>query len=80
QSRADAEALVVRMVMQELNLVPPLTVAENLVLDRLPHRVGVIDRRRLAAAARAAMARVGLDSLEPDTLVGSRGSGRQQMV
>ncbi|ANW49048.1 ABC transporter ATP-binding protein [Burkholderia pseudomallei] len=79
-SRAHAEALGVRMVMQELNLVPTLTVAENLFLDRLPHRFGVIDRRRLAADARAAMARVGLDSLDPDTLVGSLGIGHQQMV
>ncbi|WP_063532512.1 sugar ABC transporter ATP-binding protein [Burkholderia sp. MSMB1589WGS] len=80
QSRAHAEALGVRMVMQELNLVPTLTVAENLFLDRLPHRFGVIDRRRLAADARTAMARVGLDSLDPDTPVGALGIGHQQMV
>ncbi|KVD70772.1 sugar ABC transporter ATP-binding protein [Burkholderia sp. ABCPW 14] len=80
QSRAHAEALGVRMVMQELNLVPTLTVAENLFLDRLPHRFGVIDRRRLADDARAAMARVGLDALDPDTPVGALGIGHQQMV
>ncbi|AOK29842.1 MULTISPECIES: sugar ABC transporter ATP-binding protein [Burkholderia] len=79
-SRAHAEALGVRMVMQELNLVPTLTVAENLFLDRLPHRFGVIDRRRLRDDARAAMARVGLDALDPDTPVGALGIGHQQMV
>jgi ribose transport system ATP-binding protein len=79
-SRNDAESLGVRMVMQELNLVPTLTVAENLFLNRLPRRFGVIDRRRLRDDARAAMARVGLDAIDPDTPVGALGIGHQQMV
>ncbi len=37
----------VGFVMQELNLIDTLSVAESLFLDRLPHRFGVIDRRRL---------------------------------
>ncbi|CAN7348994.1 sugar ABC transporter ATP-binding protein [Trinickia sp. LjRoot230] len=83
-SRRDAEAHGVRMVMQELNLLPTLTVAENLFFDHLPRRgprsLGWIDRRRLANDARAAMARVGLDSIDPDTPVGALGIGHQQMV
>ncbi|WP_087044350.1 sugar ABC transporter ATP-binding protein [Caballeronia ptereochthonis] len=82
KSRSEAEALGVRMVMQELNLLPTLSVAENLFLNRLPRKGGVgwIDRRRLAADARHAMAQVGLDAIDPDTLVGSLGIGHQQMV
>jgi ribose transport system ATP-binding protein len=72
------------MVMQELNLLPTLTVAENLFLDRLPQsgplRFGWIDRTRLRAEARAAMAQVGLDAIDPDTLVGELGIGHQQLV
>ncbi|MGS1032835.1 sugar ABC transporter ATP-binding protein [Burkholderia glumae] len=79
-SRREAEALGVRMVMQELNLLPTLTVAENLFLNRLPRRFGVIDRRRLRADAREAMARVGLDAIDPDMPVGALGIGHQQMV
>ncbi|MCR1766124.1 Galactose/methyl galactoside import ATP-binding protein MglA [Burkholderia glumae] len=79
-SRREAEALGVRMVMQELNLLPTLTVAENLFLNRLPRRLGVIDRRRLRADAREAMARVGLDAIDPDMPVGALGIGHQQMV
>lgn len=56
-SRREAEALGVRMVMQELNLLPTLSVAENLFLHDLPRRAGWIDRRRLRAAAREAMPR-----------------------
>ncbi|HBP4741598.1 TPA: sugar ABC transporter ATP-binding protein [Pseudomonas aeruginosa] len=41
-SRREAEALGVRMVMQELNLLPTLSVAENLFLHDLPRRAGWI--------------------------------------
>ncbi|MCR3800039.1 sugar ABC transporter ATP-binding protein, partial [Pseudomonas aeruginosa] len=43
-------------------------------------RAGWIDRRRLRAAAREAMAQVGLEAIDPDTLVGDLGIGHQQMV
>ncbi|HFT7373486.1 TPA: sugar ABC transporter ATP-binding protein [Pseudomonas aeruginosa] len=79
-SRREAEALGVRMVMQELNLLPTLSVAENLFLHDLPRCAGWIDRRRLRVAAREAMAQVGLEAIDPDTLVGDLGIGHQQMV
>ncbi|MBV8262135.1 MAG: sugar ABC transporter ATP-binding protein, partial [Paraburkholderia sp.] len=83
-SRREAEALGVRMVMQELNLLPTLTVAENLFLERLPQsgplRFGWIDRKRLRENARAAMVQVGLEAIDPDTLVGELGIGHQQLV
>ncbi|WP_206998399.1 sugar ABC transporter ATP-binding protein [Trinickia mobilis] len=83
-SRTVAETLGVRMVMQELNLLPTLSVAENLFLNHLPRlgpkTLGWIDRRRLRADARVAMAQVGLDAIDPDTLVGELGIGHQQMV
>lgn len=40
-SRKEAEKLGIRMVMQELNLLPTLTIAENLFLDQLPNWGGV---------------------------------------
>ncbi|WP_084687745.1 sugar ABC transporter ATP-binding protein [Paraburkholderia oxyphila] len=82
-SRTQAEALGVRMVMQELNLLPTLTVAENLFLNRLPRRfgpLGWIDRTRLREDARAAMAQVGLEAIDPDTPVGELGIGHRQLV
>ena len=81
-SRKQAEALGVRMVMQELNLLPTLSVAENLFLNRLPQigGLGWIDRTKLREDARHAMAQVGLDAIHPDTLVGELGIGHQQMV
>ena len=79
-SRAEAERLGVRMVMQELNLLPTLTVAENLFLDNLPSRFGWVNQKRLRQLASAAMAQVGLDAIDPDTAVGELGIGHQQMV
>src|SRR5471032_1552025 len=79
-SRTQAEELGIRMVMQELNLLPTLSVAENLFLDNLPSHGGWISRKQLRKAAIEAMAQVGLDAIDPDTLVGSLGIGHQQMV
>lgn len=37
--------------MQELNLLPTLSVAENLFLEQLPHRFGWIDRKKLNSSS-----------------------------
>ena len=79
-SRRDAERHGVRMVMQELGLVPTLTVAENLLMGRLPHRLGWLQRDVLHAAARAQLAKIGLDNIDPGTPVSQLGIGQQQMV
>ncbi len=70
----------VGFVMQELNLIPTLSVAESLFLDRLPSRFGIIDRRRLASDARRALERVGLGELDPGRPISSLGVGQQQLV
>jgi ribose transport system ATP-binding protein len=80
RSRTDAERQGVRMVMQELNLIGNLTVAENVFLERLPQRFGFIRYARLHQAAREAMEKVGLADVDPSTPVRTLGVGRQQMV
>jgi ribose transport system ATP-binding protein len=79
-SRRDAEAAGVRVVLQELNLVDTLTVAENLGLARLPHRFGVIDRAKLNDDAARALASVGLNHLDPRAPVSALGIGERQLV
>ena len=78
-SRSAAEALGVRMVLQELSMVPTLTVAENLFLGQLPRRLGFVDRPTLRRQAEQALARVGLD-LDPWTPVDTLGIGHRQMI
>jgi len=81
RSRRAAQAAGVVMVLQELSVLPTLSVGENLLLSALPARFGgVIDRKRLRAAARAALARVGLDGLDPDSSASALGIGYQQLV
>jgi ribose transport system ATP-binding protein len=80
KSRSDAEARGVRIVMQELNLIGNLTVAENIFLERLPARFGFIRYAKLRQAAREAMEKVGLEDVDPATPVHALGVGRQQMV
>ncbi|HVK53591.1 MAG TPA: sugar ABC transporter ATP-binding protein [Burkholderiales bacterium] len=79
-SRLAAEHQGVRMVMQELNLIPTLSIAENLFLGQLPTRFGFIDRTALHEAARQLMAKVGLEKVDPGAAVGTLGIGHQQMI
>jgi ribose transport system ATP-binding protein len=58
---ADAAALGLRFVHQELNIVPSLSVAENILLSRsTPRRFGIaVDWRAMHARAAEALARFG---------------------
>lgn len=80
KSRRAARAAGVTLMLQELNVLPTLTVAENLFLHDLPARFGVVDRRRLRERAARALARVGLDGLDPDTPAAGLGLGHQQLI
>ncbi len=79
-SRRDAEHHGVRMVMQELGLIPTLSVAENLLLGRLPHHLGWLDRAAIRQLAVAQLAKIGMTAIDPDTPVAALGIGQQQMV
>ncbi|HEY8717431.1 sugar ABC transporter ATP-binding protein [Pengzhenrongella sp.] len=76
---AQAEALGIATIHQEFNLVPQLSIAENVMLGRQPRRFGMIDKRATIAAARRALERVGL-TVDPRTPVRSLGVARQQLV
>ena len=79
RSLRDAEARGIALIAQELALAPNLSVAENLLLGRERARFGLIDAAATKTAARAALARVGLD-LAPERLVRTLGVGQQQLV
>ena len=80
-SRRDAEAAGVRLVLQELNLVPTLSIAENVWLGRpFPSRFGFVRSGHLEGASRAALARVGLDAVDVSRPAGTLGTGQQQLV
>jgi ribose transport system ATP-binding protein len=78
-STLEAQAAGIAIIHQELNLIPHLSIAENIFLAREPKRGIFIDRTRLAADSQAALDRIGL-SLKPRTLVGSLSVAQQQMI
>jgi ribose transport system ATP-binding protein len=75
-----AQDLGIGIVHQELNLIPGLSVAENLWLGREPRtRSGLIDYRQLHADTAAILARLDL-KVAPETLVEDLRVGQQQLV
>jgi len=79
-SKRDAEHAGVIMVLQELNVIGTLSVAENIFLNRLPQRAGFVRRDELRNQARQALTRVGLGDLDPSTPAGLLGVGHQQLI
>jgi ribose transport system ATP-binding protein len=69
----------IHVVYQEINLLPYLTVAENIYFQRLPARGGVVDFRRLEADAEAMLREVGLD-VSPRAPVETLGIAQMQLV
>ena len=78
-SPRDAEAAGISTVYQEVNLVPSLSVAENIALGRQPGRFGFINWRAVRARARAALARLGI-RCDVDAELGTLSVAFQQMV
>jgi len=76
---AEAFAKGVRVVYQELSLVPGMSLAENLFLGRWPRKGGVIQYEAMEAEAAEAMGRLGLD-LPPDRLVMGLSPAERQLL
>lgn len=69
----------VRVVYQELSLVPGMSLAENLFLGRWPRQGGVIQYARMEAEAAEAMGRLGLN-LPPHRLVTGLSPAERQLL
>ncbi|QIK08918.1 sugar ABC transporter ATP-binding protein [Streptomyces sp. ID38640] len=80
RSAQDAERHGIATIYQEFNLVPGLTVAENIFLGRQPRtKLGLVDRKAMRSRAAELLRRVRLD-VSPNTPVAELGIARLQMV
>ena len=79
----DARALGIRVIYQELNLVPHLSVAENIFLGALPlvtpRFPGLVDWRTLHDRTAALLLELGM-TLDPRATVGRLGLAQRQLV
>ena len=79
RSVAEAERAGIALVPQEINVVPELSVAQNLFLQSEPARAGFVDRPLLAAQAKRVLHEFGL-ALDADTRMGALDLATQQLV
>ena len=76
---AEAQRAGVRTVYQEIDLLPNLTVAENIMLGREPRRWWGIDWKAMRRQADAVLADLGLD-IDSASLLGAHSLAYQQLI
>ncbi|MES2092926.1 MAG: sugar ABC transporter ATP-binding protein [Actinomycetota bacterium] len=74
-----AQRAGISTVYQEIDLLPNLSVAENVMLGREPHKLGRIDWKSMRAEAATALARLGVD-VDPASTLSSHRLATQQLV
>jgi len=75
----DAFRAGIRVVHQELSMLMQMTVAENLMFERLPQRRGIVDYRETNRRAAELLDEVGLD-VRPTTQVARLGVAQMQLI
>ena len=78
-SPLEAQDAGISTIYQEINLIPLMSVARNLFLNREPSRFGLIDSTRMRREAQAILSGYGVD-VNPARPLRSLGLGAQQMV
>lgn len=79
KNTVDSERMGIRIIHQELNLVPGFTIAENIFLGDEPSKYGFISLESMMKQSQDLMEMVGL-RMSPDKQVGYLGIGEQQLV
>jgi ribose transport system ATP-binding protein len=76
----DAIQAGIRVVYQELNLLSYLSIAENIFFERLPSKMGLVDRNKLNRETQKMLDEVGLDKISPKTPIYQLGIAQMQLV
>jgi ribose transport system ATP-binding protein len=76
----DAEEKGIAIIHQELNLVPYLSITENIFLGReITNQFGMLDKKKMNAKAAGLLSKLNLE-LSPETKVAALRVGQQQLV
>jgi L-arabinose transport system ATP-binding protein len=78
-SAGDAIRAGIAIIHQELHYVADLTVTENVLLGRLPRRLGFVDRRAARRLVSERLQAMGVE-LDPDARLGGLSIAQRQMV
>ncbi|QLI81714.1 sugar ABC transporter ATP-binding protein [Chitinibacter fontanus] len=80
KNTSDAEKHGIAIIHQELNLIPQLSVMENMFLGREPRHFGVINTIKMRTQCLEYLKLLGIENLDPDVEAGTLSIGQQQMV
>lgn len=75
----EAEAAGIVFIHQELNVIPDLTVEENMFLGKEIAKHGVVDKKAMKQKSRIVLNQLGVD-IDPTEVLGKLSVGKQQMV
>ena len=79
-STKDAEASGIAIIHQELNLVPYLSITENIFLgSELVNAWGILDKKKMHGKTKLLLKRLNLD-IDPGTKISSLKVGQQQLI
>lgn len=75
----EARKAGIRIIFQELSLIPELSIAENMYLGNLPMKHGLVDWKKLNSDAREILNYIEID-IDPSILVKNLSISHQQMI
>jgi ribose transport system ATP-binding protein len=77
----DSQRQGISIIYQEFNLIPHISIAENIFLGREPRKlVGVIDWKQLDRQTKALLKKVGLEHLSTRELISNLSVAEQQLI
>jgi ribose transport system ATP-binding protein len=81
ESPKHSQNLGISIIHQEFNLIPYMSIAENIFIGREPRKIkGVLNRKKINEDTRKWLDKVGLKHLSPDSLISQLSVAEQQLV
>jgi ribose transport system ATP-binding protein len=76
-----SQNLGISIIYQEFNLIPYMSIAENIFIGREPRKIkGVLNRKKINEDTKKWLDKVGLKHLSPDSLISELSVAEQQLV